>query len=74
MADDKCVKLVGAFYERQLTEKIEKALGRVTHKEKTEQFFEEVYDTVQEKEVIKEMIQLQPDDPLYVADPNIPSW
>ncbi|CDF38794.1 unnamed protein product [Chondrus crispus] len=56
----------------KLTEKIEAALGRVTYTEKTEDYFETEYNTVQETQEVKNIVP--PEDPLYVSDPNISSW
>lgn len=55
-----------------MTAEIEKALGRVVHTEKTEEYFQEVYETMKESQKIQDITQ--PGDPLHVSDPTIGTW
>lgn len=57
----------------QISAKIEEALGRVVHTEKTDEYFQEVYEGVQIGNEVKDRF-VQPGDPFHVSDPNIPSW
>ena len=44
----------------------------MTYTEKTEEYFETEYETVQETQEVKNVVP--PEDPLYVSDPNVSSW